>query len=77
MYITYKFNANIRLKLYTDGGLVGEVLLPPQEALKNRKIPIKREGKTFQYEIIQDVGSSLIDLTIEDIIIEGFYTGKQ
>ena len=77
MYITYKFNANMRLKLYTDGNLVGESVLPPHETLKNRKIPIKREGKTFQYEIVQETPSALIDLVIEDIIIEGFYTGKQ
>ena len=77
MYITYKFGANIKLKVYTDGNQVGEILLPAHNTLKNRKIPIKREGKTFQYELVQNADSSLIDLQIEDIIIEGFYSGKQ
>lgn len=77
MYITYKFGANIKLIVYTDGSKVGETLLPIHKTLKNRKIPIKREGKTFQYELIQETGSSLIDLEVEDIIIEGFYNGKQ
>ena len=77
MYITYKFGANIKLKLYTDGSQVGETVLPPHSSLKNRKIPIKREGKTFQYELIQQSDNSLIDLEIEDIIVEGFYSGKQ
>ena len=77
MYITYKFGANIKLVVYTDGVKVGETLLPIHKTLKNRKIPIKREGKTFQYELIQETESSLIDLEMEDIIIEGFYSGKQ
>ena len=76
IYITYKFGANITMKFYTDGRLSAEFLLPAHYTLKNRKIPVKREGKTFQFEIIQTSSSEQKHFELEDIIFEGFYTGK-
>ena len=64
------------MKFYTDGRLSAEFLLPAHYTLKNRKIPVKREGKTFQFEIIQTSSSEQKHFELEDIIFEGFYTGK-
>ena len=64
------------MKFYTDDKLAGEILLPAHFTLKNRRVPVKRAGKTFQFEIIQTDSSELKHLELEDIIFEGFYTGK-
>lgn len=76
IYITYKFNGEITLKVYTDGNFVQEQVLPAHDVLKNRKVPIKRQGKTIRFELKETNSGSLKHLELEDIIIEGYFTGK-
>ena len=76
LYLTYKFGANMTLKFYTDGKFSGETELPSHLTMMNRKIPVKREGKTFQFELSQSVEDASKHLELEDIFIEGYYMGK-
>ena len=78
MYLTYKFGNNITLKIYADGKFVREIKLPAHYTLKNRKIPIKAQGKTLKFKLIETENNTTkkYHLELEDIIVEGYYTGK-
>ena len=78
MYLTYKFGNNITLKIYADNKFIREIILPAHFTLQNRKIPIKAEGKTLKFKLIETENNSTkkYHLEIEDIIVEGYYTGK-
>jgi len=78
MYLTYKFGNNISLDIYADDKFVRQITLPAHFTLKNRKIPIKAEGKTLKFKLTETNSNDTKKnhLEIEDIILEGYYTGK-
>lgn len=74
MYITYKSNSGIGLRIYSDGELVKEINTSSGISFRYRtkKFQINVKCKIFKYEIFCE--GLVFDL--DDIVIEGYDTGK-